>query len=549
MARCDRARPGQDGRVEADGFALLGVALGALVLAGTVFARRTGIPEPVVLLAVGLAASALPSSTAIELPPDLVFLVFLPPLLFRASFLTSPRTLRENATPLALLSVGLVLATAFGVAAVVTVVVPGLGFAEGLVLGAVVAPTDPVAAAAVFRRLGAPRRVTDLVEGESLINDATALVLLAIAIEVVIDGPPTPGAALRELVVTIVGGIAFGVVVARAVMALRGRLSEDVGIQLLLSLLVPFVAYVPADAVHASGVLAVVTTGVLLGGGTDGAFSAATRLPAMAFWSLLDLILNAFLFVLLGLQVRQILEQIPDLTTGQLAVSGLAVVLVVAGLRLAWQFVIPPALYWLRRRAGRPAGRSSAGERLLIGWTGMRGAVSLAAALSIPLQGNDGPFPGRPLILFLTVAVVLASLLIQGITLPYVLTRTGLAGGEDTTEEEREARLALADVALTRLTELERDGSLPHGASEPLRQLWEHTRARIDPDENPDHDLTEARLAVTVAQRAELARRREDGSLPPEVARALREELDLQQVRLDSETPGGRPGLGRSGHA
>ena len=194
-----------------DSLALLGLALGVVVLLGVALARRTGLPDPVVLVAVGLAASFVPGVPVLDLPPDLVFFVFLPPLLYRASFLTSPSTLREHATPLALLSVGLVLATAFAVATVASLVVPGIGFAEGLVLGAVVAPTDPVAASGVFARLGAPKRVVDLVEGESLINDATALVLYAVAVEAVVSGPPSAGGAALRLAVSVLGGLAVGV--------------------------------------------------------------------------------------------------------------------------------------------------------------------------------------------------------------------------------------------------------------------------------------------------------------------------------------------------
>lgn len=515
--------------MDADTASLLGVALGALVLLGTVLARRTGVPEPVALVLVGLAASLLPEATSIDVPPDLVLLVFLPPLLFRASFLTSPRTLRANLTPLALLSVGLVVATAFAVAAAVALVVPGLSFAEGLVLGAVVGPTDPVAAAAVFSRLGAPRRVTDLVEGEALVNDATALVLLGVAVQTVTDGAPGLADASATIALAVLGGVAIGVVVARVVMVVRGWLGDDVGVQLLLSLLTPFLAYVPADHVHASGVLAVVTAGVVLGQGVDGVFSPATRLPGHAFWSLLELLLNAALFVLLGLQVRQVVGDIPDIGAGELALSSVVVVLVVLGLRLLWQVVVPPPIYWLRGRLGREQDRSSPSERFVVGWTGIRGAVSLAAALSVPLEVR-----GRPLILFLTVTVVLSTLLAQATTLPLVLRRLGLAGGDDLTGVEREARLALADVALARLDELEGHGDVPAGGVRPVRELWEHERQQVEPGEDPHVDLTQVRLEVARSQGHELDRLRREG-LDPAVARALREQLDLQQARLGPE--------------
>lgn len=517
-----------------DDLALFGLALGVVVLLGVALARRTGLPDPVVLVAVGLLASSVPGVPAADLPPDLVFLVFLPPLLYRASFLTSPQTLRRNATALTLLAVGLVLVTAGTVAVVVAWLVPGVGLAGGLVLGAVVAPTDPVAAAGVFSRLGAPRRVVELIEGESLVNDASALVLYALAVEAVVSGPPSVLGALGALVLAVPGGLAVGVAVAAVVGLVRRRVS-DVGLQLLLSVLTPYAAYVPADHVGASGVLAVVTAGVLLGAG--GGVGPQVRLQGTAFRSALDLLLNAVLFVLLGLEVRRVLEGAPELGAARLLGYAAAVVAVVVAVRLLWQFVVPPPVYRLRERFGSPAERSSAGERLVLGWTGMRGAISLAAALALPLEADGGPFPGRSLLVFLTVAVVLATLVLQGLTLPLLLTRLGLAGHGEQTHDvaEQEVRLALADVALSRLDELEGTGEVPAGGVAPLRQVWEQARSRAVPeDDGADDgvDLVQLRLDLAQRQGEELDRRASDGEVPEEVVRRLRRELDLQQVRL-----------------
>lgn len=273
-------------RVTPEALALLGLALGVVVIAGSAVASRTGLPGPVVLVVFGLLASLVPGAPSLNLPPDLVFLVFLPPLVYRASFLTHPKTLRRHATPLALLSVGLVLATATTVAFIVSHLVPGLGFAEGLVLGAVVAPTDPVAAAGIFGRLGAPRNVVDVVEGESLVNDATALVLYALAVQAVVSGPPTVLGAGTKLAIAVLGGVAIGLLTGFAVVVVRARI-RDIGLQLLLSLFTPYAAYILAEKVSASGVLAVVTAGVLLGSRSGGIFGSASRLQTSAFWSLL----------------------------------------------------------------------------------------------------------------------------------------------------------------------------------------------------------------------------------------------------------------------
>ena len=518
--------------------ALLGLALGVVVIAGSAVASRSGLPAPVVLVVFGLLASLLPGAPSLNLPPALVFLVFLPPLVYRASFLTHPQTLRRNATPLALLSVGLVLTTATAVAFVVSHLVPGMGFAEGLVLGAVVAPTDPAAAAGIFGRLGAPRSVVDIVEGESLVNDATALVLYAVALQAVVSGPPTVFGAVTELAVAVLGGVAIGLLTGLAVVAVRSRI-RDVGLQLLLSLFTPYAAYILAEKASASGVLAVVTAGVLLGSRSGGIFGSSSRLQTAAFWSLLDVALNSVLFVLLGLEIRTVLGNLPPDGAWRLAGYAAAVVATVVTLRLAWQLLVPPGVYRLRQALGRPRSDSSVAERFVIGWTGMRGAISLAAALAIPLDANGAPVPARALLLFLTVVVVLFTLVVQGTTLPLVLRRTGLANDESQAEQERDTRIALAEVALARLDELEGSGELPPGGGSPLRQMWEHARTRQLPSEEgedaPEVDLTALRLDLAEHQSRELVRLADEGAISPEVARDLRREIDLQRVRLGGD--------------
>ena len=523
-----------------DAIALLGLVLALLVLAGVALAARTTVPAPVILVAVGLAASFLPGAPETRLPPQLIFLVFLPPLVFRASFLTSPRQLRENATALALLSVGLVAATAFGIAAVVSALIPGVTFAEGLVLGAVVAPTDPVAASSVFARLGAPQRLVDLVEGESLINDATALVLYAIAVDAVVSGPPSPGSAVMTLLLSVGGGIGVGLAIG-ALVAFARRFVSDVGLQLLLSLITPFAAYIPAERIGGSGVLAVVTAGILLGSTRQGVFSPSARLQSGAFWSLLDLLLNAVLFVLLGLEIRQVIANAPNVGAAALAGYAALVVATVVVIRMVWQLVIPPLAYRVRVALGRDASPSSLPTRILLGWTGMRGAISLAAALALPLRAGARPFPDRSLLVFLTAAVVLVTLVVQGTSLPALLRRPFFDEQDDAEEEEIATRLALAEVALAHLDELEEQGGVPPGASGPVRELWQQVRQRIlaEGDEAaaaPAVNLTELRLDIARVQGAELERRERAGHVRSDLARELRHELDLQEVRLDRAT-------------
>lgn len=508
---------------------LIGLALGVSVLLGTVLARRTGLPDPVALVVVGILASLVPDAPQIDLPPDLVFLVFLPPLVYRASFLTDPRSLRRLAAPLALLAVGLVIATAVVVAVLARLVVPGLPLREGLVLGAVLAPTDTVAPAAVFSRLGAPRRLVDVLEGESLINDATALVLYALAVQAVVQGPPGLGEIGLRLVLSVALGVAAGLVVGFAVLLLRRRIA-DTGLQLLLTLFTPYAAYVLAEQGEASGILAVVVAGVLLGSASGGTFTASVRLQGQAFWSLLELVLNAVLFVLLGLQVRRLLD-VDSTHRGQYLLAAAVLVPAVIALRLGWQFLVPPVVYAARAALGLPRDATTAQVRFLVGWGGMRGAISLAAALAIPRQVGS-----RPLALFVTVVAVLVTLVVQGTTLPLLLQRLGQTEDDELVALERRARLALADVALARIEELEACGELAPGAGQPVRTLWQQTRARLlqdAPGPEGQVDLVALRLDIARVQAGELDRLRREEHLPAELVRELRTELDLQRVRLD----------------
>jgi Na+/H+ antiporter len=488
-------------------------------------AEHLRIPYPIVLVLGGLGVGFVPGLPEIELEPEVVFLVFLPPLLGAAAFSSSPQAMRADAGPLAFLAIALVLLTMAGVAVVAHAVVPGLPWEAAFVLGAVVAPTDTVAAAAAFSRMGVPERVKLLVGGEALLNDATALVVLRVAVAAAVSGTFSAPDALLEFVGSALGGAAIGLGVGVLQVRVLRRL-DDTALSIFLTVLFPYGAYVAAEEAHASGVLAVVTTGVYLGWFAHDAFRADTRLSAIAFWGVLDFAANAILFVLLGLQFPVLLDDLQaEFTLGSLIGAAVLVSLTVVVVRLV--AVALPGLGGTVR------------ERLAIGWSGMRGAISLAAALSIP-EGVDG----RDEIIFITFVVILVTLVGQGLTLPGLLRVLGIHGDRPWSPEEAIARLEAAQTALDRLDELEEEGA----SEEQLRRLRELYRARfarcqavIGGDGSASAAASEPRLRYGAlrreligVERGALVDLRNRGRLRPDLLRVIERDLDLEEARLGS---------------
>jgi monovalent cation/hydrogen antiporter len=383
------------------------------LLAGTaalaVLANLVGVPYPITLVLGGVAIGLMPGMPSVELDPDIVLLIFLPPLLYGAAFFTSLRDLRANARPIALLSIGVVFVTMFAVAAVAHAVI-GLGWAESFVLGAIVSPTDAVAPAEIMRRLGAPRRLLTVVEGENLTNDWTALALYSVAVAAVVTGTFSLGEASVRFVLSGLGGLAVGLAAGVLIRFVRSRI-DDPPTEITISLLSGYAAYLPAEALGFSGVIAAVTTGVYMGWHAPQLTTAIMRLQGVSVWEILTFLLNAVLFLLVGLQLPGVLDAVDGYSATQLLGWGALVSAVVVGVRLAWQFSVPYLVRALDRRPSQLARRGSAGERLLIGWAGMRGAVSLAAALAVPLTTDAGSgFPYRDLIILLALAVILVTL-------------------------------------------------------------------------------------------------------------------------------------------
>jgi CPA1 family monovalent cation:H+ antiporter len=500
-------------------FLLVAVAL----LAG--FGRRYDVPYPIVLVLGGLALGFAPWLPAPDLDPDVVFFAFLPPLLYAAAFQASAYELRAYALPISLLAVGLVLVTLVAVAAAAHWVAD-VPWEMAFVLGAVVAPTDPVAATAVLRRVGAPARIQTILEGESLVNDGTGLTAYGVALGAVgAAGLSVAGVAL-DFVTTAAGGIAIGLVVGWVVGRLR-QATQEPSIDVVLSVLTPFAAYVPAEKIHVSGVLAVVTAGVYIGTRSLELSQAGARLRTLAFWQASEFLLQSLLFLLVGLQLTNLVEGIEDARLLTLAGYGLALALVVIGVRLVWMSVVP-AVSHLRMVSREP---TPPRERIVLGWSGMRGAVSLAAALAIPADA-----PARELVILLAYVVVLLTLVVPGLTLAPLLNRLGLVRDEERRREEVEARLRLTHAALEKLDSMDE-----HEVVEPLRDRYrnriERLKDRLDAaGGHPDHniDAAEAQIAALEAERDVLAELRREREFPAELLRELEAEIDVDEARVRS---------------
>jgi monovalent cation/hydrogen antiporter len=517
---------------------VLMVAVGGLsVLAGTL-----RVPYPIVLVLGGLVLGFVPGVPRAELQPNLVLVLFLPPLLYQAAFFSSPRDLRADTRTITLLAVGLVLATMSAVAVTAHALVDGLPWAAAFTLGAIVSPTDPLAATAILRRLGVPRRLVTVLEGESLVNDASALVAYRLAVAAVVAGSFALWEAGLRFVAGAAGGVAIGLAVGWLVAEARRRI-EDPVVEIVLSVVTGYAAYLPADRLGASGVLAAVTAGLYVGWRAPELASPSTRLLGFSFWEVLVYLLNAVLFVLVGLQLHPILTGVSGHSAAVLLATAAAVSAVVIAVRIAWGFTVPYLVRALDRRPAQRARRVGARERLVIGWSGMRGAVSLAAALALPLQTRTGQgFPQRNLIIFVTFAVILATLVGQGLSLPWLIRRLGLHRDDSEAEEELRGRLRATDAALARLEELAAEEWTRDDTVERMRGLYQFRRRRLqaragylEDDGSQDRSLAYQRLVreLLEAQRREIVLLRNQGEISNEVMHRIERDLDLEDSRLE----------------
>jgi CPA1 family monovalent cation:H+ antiporter len=505
-------------------------------------ARRLHIAYPILFVLGGLSLALIPGVPQVTLNPDLVFLFFLPPLLFPAALFTPWRDFRDNLRPISLLAIGLVLGTTVAIALLAHYFM-NLPLPAGFVLGAIVSPPDAIAATAIAQRLRVPRRIVTVLEGESLVNDATALVAYRFAIMAVVTGSFSLGHATLKFFIVALGGIALGLVVGWIVAQFHKRV-YDAPIEITVSLLTPFAAYLPAERLGISGVLAVVTAGLYLGWLLPEITDYQTRLNLQPVWDTVEFILNGLVFILIGLQLPTVLHAVASnhLSKTQLVIYALLISLAVIVVRVVWVF---PATYLprflsksLRARDPYPSWK----HVTIVAWTGMRGVVSLAAALALPLQRADGsPFPGRELILFLSFVIILATLVVQGLSLPPLIRWLGVEDDDSLEHEEREARLAANKAALKRLSDVAEKDPAKADALKRLRIEYED---RIRQLEGTESDHSNRRLRLFSAEYERLSREglkqerdtilqlRNKEVINDEVLRRIQQDIDLAEARL-----------------
>ncbi|MFL5777884.1 MAG: Na+/H+ antiporter [Chloroflexota bacterium] len=516
-------------------FLLLVAATGLAYLA-----RRFGVAYPIMLVLGGLVLGFVPNLPRVEIDPDLVFLLLLPPVLFGAGFSTPIRELKANRRPIALLAIGLVLFTTVVVAVVAHALVPNLDWGPAFALGAIVAPPDAAAATAIFRRLGVPRRVVAILEGESLLNDAAALVVYRFAIAATLTGSFSLVAAPVQFLAVAAGGIVVGGVVGLVVTEAWRRTTVS-NLEIAVSLIAPFAAYLPAELLGVSGVLSAVVAGVIAGRRSPRVLSAEARLLGQGVWDIVIFLINGAVFILIGLSLPVIIDALgSDRLPGALAL-GLVMSLTVILARFAWVF---PATYiprWVSSKIRQADPAPPPNAVFVIAWAGMRGAVSLAAALALPIEPE--PFPERDLIIFLVFCVILATLVGQGLTLAPLVRRLGVTGpGAGRSDEEVEARAAATSAAVEELDRLELRFPTHMPLIEQLRDRFDHeaSHATTDGERPPDESEQELiehrqiRRGVIDAEREAVIRLRDEGTINDDTLRRIERDLDLEELRMEA---------------
>jgi Na+/H+ antiporter len=509
-----------------------------------ILAKWLKLPYPIVFVIGGALIAFVPGLPHVEIAPEWIFYTVLPPLLFHGGWVTDWTLLRRNLRPISLLAVGLVVASTVATAAMIEWMAPGFGWATAFVLGAIVSPPDAVAAAAIFERFGVPRRIMAILDGEGLLNDGTALVIYRFAVFAVVVGNFSLPRASMAFIYVVAVGIAMGIVLAglfEGLLRLLRRLEiSDTQIDTLITLIAPYVTYLSAEALGSSGVLATVTIGIILGRRSALYASPESRLVAFSTWNIFIYLLNALVFLLIGIELRSIVDD-PALVRQWLPTAlWLSLMLIV--LRLVWAFAqayIP--------RAFRPGERKRDPAQwrwiTVIGWTGLRGIVSLAAALALPLHTANGtPFPHRTAIIFITFCVIVITLVGQGLTLFPLMTWLKIQDSEDTAAYETKVRISALEAGLRRLQTLAESSNV-EAEREPIARAIAEYRNRIDhlghhvtPEQDTegaesryDHHVQEEALK---AERHAIVKLRDEGKIPDEIFRRVQYDLDLASTRL-----------------
>jgi CPA1 family monovalent cation:H+ antiporter len=504
-------------------------------------AKYLTLPYPIVLVIAGLLLSFIPGIPQVTLNPEFVFLVVLPPLLFSAAFATSWRDFRYNFVSIFLLAFGLVGFTVLGIGGMAHMLLPGFNWRLGLVLGAVIATTDAIAATSIAERVGLPRRIVDILEGESLINDASGLLALEFATALVISNRiPTFVEGSGRLLWLITGGILIGLLAGKLV-DLVERYLDDAPVEVTFSLVTPYAAYSAAEAAHCSGVLAAVAAGFYLGNRSSYFFSSTVRIAAYGFWDTFTFILNGVVFLLIGLQLPYIFSQIHGISLRQLFIDAAQFVSAVIALRLIWIFPGAYTAFLIRRyMLKQPEALPPPRAIFLVGWTGMRGVVALAAALSLPQQiANGQGFPQRSMIIFLTFCVIFVTLVVQGLTLPSLIRALGLSTQNEDDEEKR-ARRKMLQAALERLQSLRNSDTpeykevyddIAHHYQDRLKALFQQREAADDPHLEHQKLYRSISRELRKVERETIIQLRNRKEIGDNILHNLERELDLLDSR------------------
>lgn len=518
------------------------------VAALATLAQRWSVPYPILLTLGGLLLSFVPGLPHVTIAPDLVFLIFLPPILFAAAWFTSWRDFRANLPAISMLAFGLVLCTTVVVAVVAKWIIPGLPWAAAFVLGAIVSPPDAAAATSVIQRLGVPRRIVAILEGESLINDATALIAYRFAVAAVVTGAFSLVEAGQQLAMVGVGGVLIGAAIGIAVIMVE-KVLNDPPIEIAITFIAPIGAYLLAEELHWSGVLATVTAGLLVSRKASRLMRFDTRIQALSVWNTVIFVLNGLIFILIGLQLPFVLAGLADQPIGTLIGYAAAIGAAVIAVRFLWVF---PATYLPRFLSARLRARFPYPEpraTTVIAYTGLRGIVSLATALALPLTTAGGaPFPERDLLIFLTFTTILITLVGQGLTLPMLIRWLGIATVGEDKHEEHKARLHAAKAALARLEELVEEEWATETAVLRLRDHYTDRARHIAEDlgividalgpheDGHDHGHLDVerrlRRELVAVERRAIITLRDTGTIGDEVLHHIEFELDLEEMRL-----------------
>jgi len=499
------------------------------------FARRIGLPYPIALVLGGGAVGFLPGLPQLEFDPQFLLVLVLPPILYQAALLTSWRDFKANLRPIGMLAIGLVIVTTLAVGATLKFLVPDMPWAVAFVFGAIVSPPDAVAATAILSRLNMPRRIVTVLEGESLVNDASGLVIYKFAVAAVLTGVFSLTDATVQFGAVSLGGILIGMVVSWIFIRLHPHLG-DAFIEVLMSMAVPYVAYILAESIHTSGVLAVVAAGLFRGRFSPKIVSAEMRILARSVWNILVFLLNSLIFMLIGVQLSEITERLSGYTMRELLLWSVCVSAVAIVVRILWVFPAAWIPRWFSSRLrSEPAPPNR--ELFIEAWCGMRGIVSLAAALALPVTIQSGaPFPHRDLIVFLTFVVILVTLVGQGLTLTPLIRRLRLTSDESVAEEERHARADMGRAAIRAVEQIAAAEKMSPEVLDRVRAEFAERLALAEAGGSRGAMQAEQarslRLAALKAERAELIRAWQENRISDDVLHDLEEELDYQESHI-----------------